>query len=236
VNFVFSIDCPFLFKVAARVLFPRHAPSSKFAFFSILGEAAAAMGAASCNDCLPLLLTHEPPASPPKLLAKIRICSRTYFYSPLKLYLRLHITMSLVVWMLFVTGLFFFFVSRMVLRRLELAVGGFWTAMVCPRWAYPQYISPSLTTCRETRRSTTTILASRLWWIQIVRQLSRLNSLLRAFFKLNIHSIIAVHGLDGHRRTSWTANNGVLWLRDLLPSVIPGARVLTYGYNHSCRP
>ncbi|KAF8526524.1 hypothetical protein BU17DRAFT_82610 [Hysterangium stoloniferum] len=43
--------------------------------------------------------------------------------------------------------------------------------------------------------------------------------------------IVAIHGLEGHREQSWTAANGVLWLRDLLPNVLPQARILTYGYD-----
>ena len=44
-------------------------------------------------------------------------------------------------------------------------------------------------------------------------------------------SIVAVHGLDGHLEKSWTADNGILWLRDLLPEKVPHARILTYGYD-----
>ncbi|KAF8519406.1 hypothetical protein BU17DRAFT_47785, partial [Hysterangium stoloniferum] len=44
-------------------------------------------------------------------------------------------------------------------------------------------------------------------------------------------SIVAIHGLDGHREASFTAPNGVLWLRDLLPEALPTARILTYGYD-----
>jgi hypothetical protein len=44
-------------------------------------------------------------------------------------------------------------------------------------------------------------------------------------------SIIAIHGLDGDRELSFTADNGILWLRDLVPPLIPNARVLTYGYD-----
>ncbi|KAF8514539.1 hypothetical protein BU17DRAFT_94396 [Hysterangium stoloniferum] len=47
--------------------------------------------------------------------------------------------------------------------------------------------------------------------------------------------IVAIHGLDGDREGSWTATNGVLWLRDLLPSIIPEARILTYGYDANTR-
>ncbi|KAJ5199187.1 hypothetical protein N7491_000253 [Penicillium cf. griseofulvum] len=44
-------------------------------------------------------------------------------------------------------------------------------------------------------------------------------------------SIIAVHGLGGHRENSWTAANGVNWLHDLLPSDMPSTRVLSWGYS-----
>ncbi|KAL1634772.1 hypothetical protein SLS56_002174 [Neofusicoccum ribis] len=39
--------------------------------------------------------------------------------------------------------------------------------------------------------------------------------------------IIAIHGLNGHREKTWTADNGVLWLQELLPAEIPHARILT---------
>ncbi|TGO63860.1 hypothetical protein BCON_0010g00250 [Botryotinia convoluta] len=48
--------------------------------------------------------------------------------------------------------------------------------------------------------------------------------------------IIAIHGQNGHPINSWTnRDNGVLWLRDLLPGILethPGVkiRVLSYGY------
>jgi protein SERAC1 len=48
---------------------------------------------------------------------------------------------------------------------------------------------------------------------------------------LKLSSIIAIHGLDGHPQKSWTAPNGTLWLRDLLPEKLPQARILTYGYD-----
>lgn len=46
-----------------------------------------------------------------------------------------------------------------------------------------------------------------------------------------VTSLVAVHGLDGHREESWTADNGVLWLRDELPKKLPNLRILTYGYD-----
>jgi predicted alpha/beta-fold hydrolase len=47
---------------------------------------------------------------------------------------------------------------------------------------------------------------------------------------------VALHGLNGHYRKTWTAtsaDNGtqVNWLKDLLPAVIPNARVMSFGYN-----
>ncbi|KAF2816084.1 uncharacterized protein BDZ99DRAFT_128242 [Mytilinidion resinicola] len=42
--------------------------------------------------------------------------------------------------------------------------------------------------------------------------------------------IVAIHGLGGDLRNTWTHKNGTLWLRDLLPQSIPGARIYTYGY------
>ena len=45
------------------------------------------------------------------------------------------------------------------------------------------------------------------------------------------YSIVAVHGLDGHRESTWIAENGILWLETLLPEDVPKARVYTYGYD-----
>jgi hypothetical protein len=45
-------------------------------------------------------------------------------------------------------------------------------------------------------------------------------------------SIVAVHGLNGHREKSWMDDeSGILWLRDLLPYRFPNARILTFGYE-----
>ena len=45
-------------------------------------------------------------------------------------------------------------------------------------------------------------------------------------------SIVAIHGLNGHRETTFTTHlGGVNWLQDLLPLDIPNARILTYGYD-----
>ncbi|KAI1210264.1 P-loop containing nucleoside triphosphate hydrolase protein [Annulohypoxylon truncatum] len=43
--------------------------------------------------------------------------------------------------------------------------------------------------------------------------------------------IVAIHGLNGHRENTWTADNDVHWLRDLLPKDLPNVRILTWGYD-----
>lgn len=44
--------------------------------------------------------------------------------------------------------------------------------------------------------------------------------------------IVLVHGLTGDRERTWTSPvTGVCWPRDLLPLVLPDARVLTFGYD-----
>ncbi|KAI1635977.1 hypothetical protein F4809DRAFT_650828 [Biscogniauxia mediterranea] len=46
-----------------------------------------------------------------------------------------------------------------------------------------------------------------------------------------IVDIVAIHGLNGHREKTWTAKNGVHWLRDLLPTDLPQARICCWGYD-----
>ncbi|CAG7849810.1 SubName: Full=Related to kinesin light chain {ECO:0000313/EMBL:CCA74635.1} [Serendipita indica DSM 11827] len=47
--------------------------------------------------------------------------------------------------------------------------------------------------------------------------------------------IVAIHGLQGHREKTWTTDKGVCWLRDFLPSDLPNARILSYGYDADTR-
>ena len=42
--------------------------------------------------------------------------------------------------------------------------------------------------------------------------------------------IVAVHGLMGDPFSTWSVD-GRLWLRDFLPSLLPKARIFTYGYD-----
>ena len=47
-------------------------------------------------------------------------------------------------------------------------------------------------------------------------------------------SLVAIHGLAGDPFTTWTHVQGQpMWLRDLLPQVMPNIRIMTYGYNAS---
>ncbi|RYP74219.1 hypothetical protein DL771_003152 [Monosporascus sp. 5C6A] len=47
--------------------------------------------------------------------------------------------------------------------------------------------------------------------------------------------IVAVHGLNGHYMKSWTAKSKTgkttMWLKDLLPEKLPGARIMTFEYD-----
>jgi hypothetical protein len=46
-------------------------------------------------------------------------------------------------------------------------------------------------------------------------------------------SIVAIHGLNGHRAKTWTAKNEVNWLQDanMLSTIIPNARIMSWGYD-----
>ena len=44
-------------------------------------------------------------------------------------------------------------------------------------------------------------------------------------------SVVAVHGLSGHSIETWTAPNGVQWLKELLPLRVRAARIISYGYD-----
>ncbi|KAF1842273.1 uncharacterized protein K460DRAFT_345969 [Cucurbitaria berberidis CBS 394.84] len=46
--------------------------------------------------------------------------------------------------------------------------------------------------------------------------------------------IVAVHGLNGHARRTWKDEvEGLLWLEDFLPTVMPHAQIMTFGYDSS---
>jgi hypothetical protein len=49
--------------------------------------------------------------------------------------------------------------------------------------------------------------------------------------------IVALHGLNGHYSDTWTTTTAegkrVNWLKELLPDIIPNARIMSFGYNSS---
>lgn len=55
--------------------------------------------------------------------------------------------------------------------------------------------------------------------------------MVRAIDAKLFQSIIAIHGLDGHLRQSFTADNGMFWLEHALPARIRDSRVMTYGWD-----
>ena len=42
--------------------------------------------------------------------------------------------------------------------------------------------------------------------------------------------IIAIHGINGNARQTWTHANGKCWLKDFLPESLPESRIYTFGY------
>ena len=52
---------------------------------------------------------------------------------------------------------------------------------------------------------------------------------------LTYDSIVAVHGLGGNWQSTWTGEDGAIWLRDRLPGVLAEAnivaRVRSFGYD-----
>ena len=50
--------------------------------------------------------------------------------------------------------------------------------------------------------------------------------------KAEMSSLIAIHGLNGDPINTWThKKTAVMWLRDVLPEVLPRSRIMTYEYN-----
>jgi len=43
--------------------------------------------------------------------------------------------------------------------------------------------------------------------------------------------IVAIHGLGGTPRKTWTHANGKLWLKDFAPGAFPNSRIYTFGYD-----
>ncbi|KAL8387008.1 hypothetical protein RB595_010227 [Gaeumannomyces hyphopodioides] len=45
--------------------------------------------------------------------------------------------------------------------------------------------------------------------------------------------VVAIHGLNGDHLRSWTHADSTLWLKDMLPGKLEGARVMSFGYDAS---
>ncbi len=45
-----------------------------------------------------------------------------------------------------------------------------------------------------------------------------------------LSSIVFVHGVRGDPQTTWTWSD-VVWPKDLIPSALPTARILSWGYD-----
>lgn len=59
-----------------------------------------------------------------------------------------------------------------------------------------------------------------------------LDSFLQSHLFLLVNSIVAVHGIDGNWEDSWYhQETDVFWLRDLLPDVLPQARIYSFSYD-----
>ena len=48
---------------------------------------------------------------------------------------------------------------------------------------------------------------------------------------VKVVDVVAVHGLQGDAYKIWTHENRTLWLRDILPTEVPSARVMTFEYE-----
>jgi hypothetical protein len=50
---------------------------------------------------------------------------------------------------------------------------------------------------------------------------------------LNLHSVVAIHGLNGHPYGSWMSKSTSpkMWLKDFLPEDAPNCRIIIYGYK-----
>jgi hypothetical protein len=66
------------------------------------------------------------------------------------------------------------------------------------------------------------------------RQFEYKSSLVRTIPKAYSSSVVAIHGLGGNRKATWTYTGdekSVMWLTDLLPRRLKNPKIMTYDYN-----
>ncbi len=64
------------------------------------------------------------------------------------------------------------------------------------------------------------------------KQFSRCNGSVKSTLLISrFHSIVLVHGINGHYINTWKADDGTIWPVDLLSEQLPEVRVMTYGYR-----
>jgi hypothetical protein len=81
---------------------------------------------------------------------------------------------------------------------------------------------------KQASRSFTQVMRSQqsLWW-------SKLSQFCPAsIYKTNSESVVAVHGIGADPDITWT-ENGLNWLEhlEMLPSALPAARIMRFGYD-----
>ena len=70
------------------------------------------------------------------------------------------------------------------------------------------------------------------WWRGLCSRVSRWLPSAPRFVNSFRNSIIFIHGLTGDRERTWRAKTATApWPQSLLPSKIPNARILTFGYD-----
>lgn len=106
--------------------------------------------------------------------------------------------------------------------RMGAVAKGLWPRRMNPgvsRSGFPAKIQPS------SKLSVMQIGDSVVFALVITAQAAYLGTKIRVS-----RSIVAIHGLNGHRDKTW-ALNGKVWARDFLPERIHRARIMTWGYD-----
>ncbi|KAH6667983.1 hypothetical protein B0J14DRAFT_519380 [Halenospora varia] len=94
-----------------------------------------------------------------------------------------------------------------------------------PRSKNPSRVNPMASTTANTTASSSTIATPQ-------RKIFPSGIKLLHDSEHSVVDVVLVHGLTGDREKTWTAKNAASpWPQSLLPSKVPNARVLTFGYD-----